>query len=269
MQEVAEQELKELEGKALSITAYAGGLEVRSEEDMTASHGYLKSIKGLIKEVKETFDPVCAATYKAWKASVAARTTHIEPLEAAEKTIKGAIGDYMDICDEQRREEERKAQEAAQKEQDRILKAAKKRIAKLIEKGGDIQENIATLKHELEDPEIIPIEEAAITAQLEILEAQAEGNAEKVEQKKAEAVAPVYVPPAAPVTASPKVKGLSSSKKKVGTVTNPMALIKAVASGTIPQGVIKFDMTAINKLLNAGMTLPGVSYEEDRTIAVR
>lgn len=269
MKLVAEQEIKELEGKALSITESAGGLEVKSEEDMEVAHGYLKGIKDLIKEVKATFDPICESNHKAWKVSLAARTTQQEPLEKAEKVIKGKIGGCMDICEKQRQEEEKKARGVAQKEQDRVLKAVKKRIETLIKKGGDIQENISTLKHELEDPELSPIEEAAITAQLEILEAEAEGNAEKVEQKTAEAVAPTYVAPIAVVTSRPKVKGLSSTVKKVGTVTNAMALVKAVAAGTIPISVIKFDIAAINKLLNAGMTLPGVSSKDDRTVTVR
>lgn len=269
MTEVAEKEIKELEGKALSITEYAGGLEVASEEDMTVAHSHLKAIKGLIKEVKETFDPVVEAAHATHKKSVAAKNKHLEPLTSAEGVIKGKIGGYMDICERQREEEERLAREKAIKEQEKKLKAAKKRIVKLIEEGGDLQEQIARLEKESEDPELTEAEEAAFTAQLEVLRAQVEGNAEKVEAKKAEVVEPTYIPPVAPVTPRPKVKGLSSSVKKVGTVTNPTVLIKAVAAGTIPVTVIKFDMAAINKLLNAGMTLPGVNAKDDRIIAVR
>lgn len=269
MTEVAEQEIKELEGKALSITEYAGGLEVKSEEDMTVAHSHLKAIKGLEKEVKETFDPVCEATHKAWKASVAARNKHQEPLQAAEKVIKGKIGGYLDLCDKQREEEERAVRDKALKEQEKVLKAMKKKIDKLIEKGGDYQEQIARLEKEAEDPEISDIEEAAIIAQIEVLKAQAEGNAEKVEAKKAEAVEPTYVPPVAPATPRPKVKGLSSSVKKVATVVNPTALIKAVADGSIPESVIDFDMRQINKLVNADMKLPGVTTKDERTMAVR
>lgn len=269
MTEVAEQEIKDLEGKALSITECASGLEVASEEDMTVAHSHLKAIKGLKKAVQETFDPVVEAAYATHKKSVAAKKEHLDPLEKAEKVIKGKIGGFMDECERQRQEEERIAREKAVKEQDRKLKAAKKRIEKLIAQGGDIQEQIARLRKEADDPELEEVEEAAILAQIEILEAEAEGNAEKVAAKKAEAVAPVYVPPVAAVTPRPKVKGLSTSVKKVGEVVDPMALIKAVAYGTIPEKVIKFDMAAINKLLNAGMPLPGVSVKDDRTVAVR
>lgn len=271
MVDVVEQEIKELEGKALSITEYAGGLEVKSEEDMEVAHGYLKGIKGLTKEVKDTFDPMCEANHKAWKVSIATRKDHQEPLDAAERVIKGKIGGYMDICEKKRQEEEKKAREAAQKEQDRKLKAAKKRIDTLMELGVGLQNQIEMLKTEMKDPELSPIEEAAMLAKIEVLEAQVEGNTEKVEAKKVEAVEPDYAPPAAYITPRPKVKGLSSVVKKVGTVTSPMALIKAVADDkmNIPKSVIKFDMTAINKLLNAGMTLPGVSSEDNRTVAVR
>lgn len=264
-------EIKKLEGEALSVTEYSEAIVIQSEADMEAATDQIRVIKVLVKKVKATFDPMVAAAHASHKEATKGRNAHTEPLEAAEKTIKGKMGAFLNECEKKRRAEEEAARQVALKEQERVLKLAKNRVAKLIEKGGDIQEQIATLKKEKEDPELTAAEEAAFTAQIEILEAQAESNAEKVAEKTAAAVAPTYVAPVVVSAPAPKVKGLSSTVKKIGTVTDPVALVKAVAEGkmNIPIYVLTFDMKVINRLLNAGMNLPGVSSQDDRTMAVR
>lgn len=264
-------EIQRLEGEASVITECSEAMIIASQGDMEGATDRVRDIKALMKEVKATFDPVVEAAYTTHKTAVAARNGCLAPLEAAEKTIKGKMGGYQDECERKRQEEEEAARQKALKEQERVLKAAKKRIEKLNAEGGDIREKKARIEKEMEDPELTDIEEAAYMAELEVLKAQEEGNAEKVAEKAAAVVAPTYVPPMAPSTPRPKVKGLSSSVKKVGTVIDLMALIKAVADDNqnIPASVLKADMPAINKLLNADMDLPGVTYENDRTMSVR
>lgn len=262
-------EIQRLEGETSAITMLSKDMVIASQGDMEETTDRVRDIKALMKKVKATFDPMVETAYISHKTAVAGRNGHLEPLQAAERTIKGKMGAYQDECEKKRQEEEEAARQKALKEQERMLKAAKKRIEKLNAEGGDIREKMTRIEKEMEDPEITDIQEAAFMAELEVLKAQEEGNAEKVAEKAAAAVAPTYTPPTAPSAPRPKVKGLSSSVKKVGTVTDPVALIKAVAAGTIPEKVIKFDLTAINKLLNAGIYLSGVTYENDRTMTVR
>lgn len=264
-------EIKELEGEALSVTEHSEAIVIQSQGDIETATDYIRTIKALAKKVKDTFDPICEATNKAHKEATAARKAHTDPLSAAEGLVKGKIGRYMDECDRKRLAEEEAARQVAVKEQERKLKAVKVQIDKLVAKGGNLQEQITRLEDEAKDPELTEVEEAAYAARIEILKAQVEGNAEKVAEKTAAAVMPTYVPPIAHTAPAPKVKGLSSTVKKIGTVTDPIALIKAVADGkmNIPVSVLTFDMKAINRLLNAGMNLPGVSSKDDRVMAVR
>ncbi len=258
-----------IEEQSSDIMVYAEAAEIQSLEGLEQGKVWIQTIKALRKEVNATFDPVVDAAHKAHKEAVAARKKHVEPLDAAERLIKGKIGGYLDYVEEERRKEAAREMETARKEREKALAAAGRRIDKLTEKGASIQKQVDVLSTELNDPELTDVEEEVMRARLEILEAQAEGNTEAVEVKRAEVAETNVVPMPVPTSAPPKVKGMSTRVKKVPTVVNPMALVKAVASGKIPEGVITFDMKAIEKLVNAGMTLPGVSVRSERSVSVR
>lgn len=269
MEDVVTKKTEEIEEQSTDIKVYAETVEIQCLVGLEEGKDRIQDIKALRKAVNETFDPVVGAAYAAHKEAVAAKKKHTDPLDVAERLIKGKIGGYLDLVEEERKKAEAEAMEVARKERDKALKAAGRRIDKLTEKGASLQNQIETLTNELNDPELTDVEEEVMKARLEILEAQAEGNAEAVEEKRAEVVETNVVPTPAPISAPPKVNGMSSRVKKVATVVNPMALIKAVASGEIPKGVITFDIKAIERLVNADMNVPGVSVQSQRTVSVR
>jgi len=90
----------------------AQGLQIRNVPDLDFAALALNGIKDLRKEVAETFDPVVQAAYAAHKAATAARKKVDEPLDQAERTIKGKIGDYQSGLRRIAEEQERKALEA-------------------------------------------------------------------------------------------------------------------------------------------------------------
>lgn len=89
-------EIKKLEGVALGVTDYSNALVVKSEADMEQATDKIRVIKELVTKVKDTFDPIVAAAHATHKEATTARKVHIEPLEAAERTIKGKMGAFLD-----------------------------------------------------------------------------------------------------------------------------------------------------------------------------
>jgi len=66
-------ETDEVETKALSIVDQAKAVVVKDSETYTAAGTLWKSIGDMIKEVKDTFDPICDAANKAHKAATMKR----------------------------------------------------------------------------------------------------------------------------------------------------------------------------------------------------
>lgn len=90
--------------------------------------------------------------------------------------------------------------------------------------------------------------------------AQASGREEKAETLRGQAATAVYVAPA-PITAPPKVSGLSSRKTYSVEVTSLMDLVKAVAEGRAPLKYLTADTKVLNTIAGAmkeDFDVPGV-----------
>lgn len=261
-----------IEAQTLDIEAYVKAFAITSDKGLEEGKNQIRLIKDLKNEVESTFGPIKTKAYATWKETVAQEKRHLEPLVAAERAIKGVMGKYLDDVEEKQRKEEALRAEEARKEKDKLIAKAGKRIDKLMEKTTDKRAQVDLLKHELEDPELEEAEENVLRAKIETLETQIDSHVEAVEEKRVEVeevhTAPVVAAPTA--VKPPKVNGVSSVVKKKAEVINPMQLVKAVAEGGIPIGVIKFDLKVIEKLLAAGVTkIPGVQFREERSIRTR
>lgn len=261
-----------IEAQTLDIKAYVEQFAITSDAGLEEGKNQIRLIKDLKSEVENTFGPIKTKAHATWKETVAQEKRHLEPLVAAERAIKGVMGKYMDDVEEKQRKEEALRAEEARKERDKLIAKAGKRIDKLMEKTTDKRAQVDLLKHELEDPELEEAEENVLRAKIETLETQIDSHVEAVEEKRVEVeevhTAPVVAVPTA--VKPPKVNGVSSVVKKKAEVVNPMQLVKAVADGRIPIGVIDFNVKAIEKLLAAGMTkIPGVQFHEVRSVRTR
>lgn len=104
----------ELEQQALAIPDQALALMIVGEETYRHATELLLTIKDLRKEIEATFAPIIEKAFAAHKEAVAQRKRHEEPLIKAEGILKPRMAAYLEEQESQRREAERKAQEAAQ-----------------------------------------------------------------------------------------------------------------------------------------------------------
>ncbi len=262
--------LSTLKEKVSPALQEAQALVIRSRDDYQHALECVKGVKVLIKQIEEHHKPIKKKLDEAKQTVLDQEKNLLNPLKSAEAVYKQKMGDYDD-------EEERKAKEAARKEQERLNRLSEKalervntKLDKLKEEGANIDKQLAELETMLQDPEITDTEAAAVTAKINSLMVS-KGQAESGIQEEIEKVEELAAP--APTTVAyqqPKTEGMSSSKTLEVEVVNPMALIKAVAGGTIPIGAVKaFDLVLLKKLANAGLAIPGVKATPKREIRVR
>ncbi len=253
------------------LLVVAKSFEITSDEHLELARDNIRDIKGIKKEIEEYFNPDIDRAHKLHKSLLSKKNSFIEPLAAGEKVYKNdKISPYLDLKEKEEEKERLRLAEVARKERDKLLNRAGKKIDKLLEKTGDLQAQVISLEEALQNPEMTEEEEETIHARLRPLYAKIEGHKEQIEDKTAEIENHSVVPdPATAPISSPKTKGMSTSKKLEATVVNPMALVKAIVSDQAPIGIIKWDIGQINKIVNMGVRLVGVSTTSKRDIRIR
>jgi NAD dependent epimerase/dehydratase family enzyme len=103
-----------LERRALTWPDRAREITVKDQESYDRAAESLKAIKELRAEIEDTFGPVVKRAYETHRAAVAARKKVEEPLEQAERILKGSIGIYSQEQERKRLEEQRRLQEEAE-----------------------------------------------------------------------------------------------------------------------------------------------------------
>lgn len=141
-------ETNEVETKALTIVDQAKAVVVKDAESYTAAGVMWKTIKDMMKEVSDTFDPIIEQAHKAHKKALEQKAKYYSPLDQASRNVKKLMSDYDE---EQRRiaeAEARRLQEIARKaEEERRLQEAI-----LAEEAGEKEEAAAIL----EEPVYVP-----------------------------------------------------------------------------------------------------------------
>lgn len=265
-----ESAVERIEKRTPDILSQVGSFVVTNHEHEAAGVALIRVLKDLKKEIDNTFDDAIKKAHESHKAMISAKKKHYDPLEAAEKSVRSKIIAYQDDQERLRWEEQARLEEIARKESLKRIDVASKKVAALLEKCGDIGEQIAALEAERMAEGTTEEDIAAIDSKLDLLKLKRENIERGIQQKQDEVERAAYTPLVSCIPRpAPKVEGASSTVKKKAHVVNPMALIKAVATGEVPMGVITFDMSALNKLLNAGAIVPGVACIEDRSLTVR
>lgn len=249
----------------------ASSIVISTPADVEPVRDFIRKIKERRDRVDDTFDKHIKAAHQAHKALVATKKTFTDVLDEAERIAKGKIGTFTLEQEKIAKEAAEKARLEAEAEQRRKIEAANKVIERAVGSSSKIENQIEELKkitENLLEPEMT---RNLAERQIEVLTLKLQGLEDKAReaQQKAEQIAeaPAYIPPAA---VQEKTAGVSAKKTYLVTVTDPMTLIKAIASGTGSAGLVKaWDETMIKKLALMGIFLPGVSYQEERTISVR
>jgi len=108
-------ETEPVEEKALTIVDQAKAVVVATADDYKAAGALWKSIGDMIKEVEDTFSPICDAAHKAWKLSVAKRDGFLNPLKDAKTSVKQLMATWDAAQEAIRRAEEARLAEIARK----------------------------------------------------------------------------------------------------------------------------------------------------------
>jgi len=113
-------EMTEMEKRATEAMEWANKIRVSNDAELEAAGKYLVLLKGLMGEIKSTFDAPKKAAHDAHKAVLAAEKKHLEPLEKAEAIVKPKVGAYMAAREaaERKRQEDAKLVLAQQMEDD-------------------------------------------------------------------------------------------------------------------------------------------------------
>ena len=98
----------QIEARTSDIIQEAQAITIQDSEQYTKAAHFLKGVKTLGKEIKETFDGPIKAAHAAHKAIVAAKKRHEGPLLEAEGLVKGKISTWTD-AESRRMEAEREA----------------------------------------------------------------------------------------------------------------------------------------------------------------
>jgi len=89
-----EENEKVVETKALSIIDQAQAVKVVDSESYASAAAVWSQIQDMIKEVKDTFDPICDAAHKAHSAATSKRAKYLDPLEDTGKAVKRLMSFY-------------------------------------------------------------------------------------------------------------------------------------------------------------------------------
>jgi len=254
---------------AQQVTAYTISDQAGYERAVELTRG----VKALQAKAEAHHRPVIDAAHKAHRAALDALKRILDPLQAAEATLKQRIGAWVEAENRRREEEARKAREEAA----RIQREAEER------QRAEYERQLAEARERAEQERLE--REAQIEAALE--EAEANGaSAVEVEaimaQAPEELPAPVFVPPPppvqiivprVPVAPAPKVQGVSVPMTIVGIIENKAALLTFIA-GDLRQyeDLVEIKQGAIDKLgkgTNGKMILPGVRWDKRASVSIR
>ena len=216
-------ETQDVETKSVTIVDQAKAVKVTDAESYKMAGGLYKSIGEMIKEVKDTFDPICDAANRAHKEATAKRAKFLDPLQDAYRSVKGLMAAWDAEQERIRMEEQRRLAEIARKE------AEERAILEAIAAEEEAKRNGATAEEAEE-------EAAAIIEQ------------------------PVYVPPVVVPKAVPKVQGVSYRELWSAECFDVKALCRAIGEGRASTEYVSPNMPALNRVataLKSTMNVPG------------
>lgn len=187
----------------------------------------------------------------------------LDSLEQAEKILKNAMLAYDRKKEDERKDAEKKAREAAEAERIRLRKIAEEK--EKAERAA--REEMARKEREAQNARNAK-ERAELLAQAEVMRAAAE--AADLEAAAAE-IAATMVPTPVVIAQPVKVAGVSTRSVWTAEVYDLPALIAAVAAGAAPPAALLPDMKVLNKMavaLHDALSIPGVRAIEEKSMAV-
>lgn len=272
-----------------AVVARATALVVSNAVELDAANELLKAIKSAIVQLELKRTTITKPLDATKKAIMDFFKPPTERLQEAERIVKQQkIGPYLQRVEAERQAEERRLQEAAEKERQRIAAESRRKEeqaaaarAKAEQEARDRQKQAEEAEERRRKAEAEGNAVAAAKAAAEAAKAQEQARnallngSAKADELQAQAHAKMEVSQgiATPtVERSEGPKGLSARKKYDAEVVNKMALIKAIAEGVAPATLLKVDETALRQYATAvkeGFNLPGCRLVTSDVIASR
>ena len=220
-----------VQSEATKLTNFARSLVIRTAEQYGTAAQWLQSIKGLLGKIEDARTRVTRPLLEAQREVNAQAKEASQPLLDAERQIKAALVGYQNEQDRIRREEQRKADEIARKERERLAEQ---------------QREIERKAREKAEAERRAAEEAAaagraaeaakLAARAAATEAKAADKAAEIELRAAAVVAPVIQREA------PKVAGIAMRE---------VAKFEIVDASKVPREYLIPDEQRIRKVVGA------------------
>jgi len=233
--EKIDQEEEVIEQQALTLYEKATLLKVVDQTSYAAAGELAKTLKDMKTQIVTFFAPMKKSTHEAWKSVCGRENEALNPVNEADALIRKSMGGYLDEQDRIRREEQRKAEEAARetarKEQERLLAQAAKAEVK----------------------------------------GQAEKSEELLERAENVYVQPVLVPAAVEKTVSLDNGSVTRKTDLQITVVDLKALCVEIAAGRVPVTVIEAKPGALKSWakINQVASCPGLIIKEVSSVSVR
>lgn len=140
-----------IEAKTRDIVVQAERLTVTNEQELEAVGGFVKAMAELKKDIASTFDSISKIQFAAHKETVKQKKRRLDPVEEAERIVKGKAGTYLAEKERRRREDEAKLREAALKQEEERRQEA----ALALEKAGKNKEAEALIEQPVEVPAVV------------------------------------------------------------------------------------------------------------------
>lgn len=221
----------EVQREALTWPERAKALVIDTPESYSLAAEMLKGIKGLRAKIADTFGPLKAKTYTAWKAVCDEEKKADTPLTEAEGVIKAAMV-------------------AWDTEQAQLAAAEARRLA---EEARQAEETRRVAEAAALEREAVATGDASLLAEAEAIISEP-------------VVAPVVIVP----KATPTVAGISYRETWKAEVTDLAQLVRAAATNPTLIALLQPNTTAINgmaRALKGTMRVPGVRVYSERGVA--
>lgn len=241
-------EVREVEAEATQALAAATEYRVTTQDQYTAAGDELGRIKAAQKRLDETRKGLTKPLDESKRRIMDFFRAPAEKLAQAEKAIKSACLTYQQEQDRIRREEQRKADEAARKERERLERQRIAAEQKAREKEAELRRQAA---------EANAAERAKIEAKMQAEADKAAAKQTEIEERQAAVTAPVIH------REPPKVEGMSTRKVWKFRIKDAAA---------IPREYLAVDEVKIRKVVQAlkGDTqIAGVEVYSEESIASR
>lgn len=180
-------EVRDMMGTVQSIQAYAAGVVITTPEQFEDAAEHLKGVMAAKKRLEEMRTKITAPLNQSLKEANNLFRTPGDTLAQAERTIKSRLASYTEAQEAAQREEQRKADAAAQAERDRLAELARKAaesgrtaaaekhtaradavVAPVINRAPPAVSGVAmreVWKFQVEKPELVPREYLAVDEQ--------------------------------------------------------------------------------------------------------